>query len=284
GLTSWDFGELPAFVTRRVGGVELRSYPALVDRRTCVDLVLLETAHAAAVATRAGVRRLLAIAARRTLAAIVPQLPAAFPHVDGTLPSRSESETFREHVLARILDQAFGLDDGSALPRTKNELEARLAQGTPRLPATFRLVTDVVAAAATELARTLKALTAASKLPSGRAAIQDIRGQLELLFPSDLMASVELARLSHYPRYLRAAQSRLERAVANPRKDADKLAPLTALLTDFMRKRATAQNRAAVRELEWAFEELRVAIFAPELKTALPVALPKLAAAVSALR
>ena len=40
GLTTWDFGELPAFVVRRVAGTAVRSYPALVDRGTTVDLVL----------------------------------------------------------------------------------------------------------------------------------------------------------------------------------------------------------------------------------------------------
>src|SRR5450432_419659 len=44
GLTSWDFGELPAFIGRRVQGAELRAYPALIDRQKSVDLSLLESA------------------------------------------------------------------------------------------------------------------------------------------------------------------------------------------------------------------------------------------------
>src|SRR5688500_8297808 len=64
GLTAWDFGELPAFITQRVSGTEVRSYPALVDRGTSVDLVLLESAGAADTASRAGVRRLLILGAR----------------------------------------------------------------------------------------------------------------------------------------------------------------------------------------------------------------------------
>ncbi len=41
GLTSWDFGELPPFIARQVSGAEVRTYPALVDRGTSVDLALL---------------------------------------------------------------------------------------------------------------------------------------------------------------------------------------------------------------------------------------------------
>ena len=51
-----------------------------------------------------------------------------------------------------------------------------------------------------------------------------------------------------------------------------------------MTVRAPGQDRAAVEELEWTFEELRVAVFAPELKTPVAVSLPKIAAAVASLR
>ena len=98
------------------------------------------------------------------------------------------------------------------------------------------------------------------------------------------MTRIPLATLEHYPRYLRAAQARLARAVTDPRKDIDKLAPFTKLWTAFAAKRATARDVAAVTELRWAFEELRVAIFAPELKTPTPVSIAKVSAAIGALR
>src|SRR5262249_37908816 len=34
GLVAWDFGDLPAFVARRVSGMEVRTHPAIVDRGT----------------------------------------------------------------------------------------------------------------------------------------------------------------------------------------------------------------------------------------------------------
>ncbi len=37
GLRTWDFGDLAAFVERRVSGALVRSYPAIVDRGTSVD-------------------------------------------------------------------------------------------------------------------------------------------------------------------------------------------------------------------------------------------------------
>jgi ATP-dependent helicase HrpA len=98
------------------------------------------------------------------------------------------------------------------------------------------------------------------------------------------MEWVPLAQLEHFPRYLRAAQARLGRAVSDPRKDMDKLAPFATLWSSFLAKRGSVRDQGAAAELRWAFEELRVAIFAPELKTPVSVSLPKVAAALAALR
>jgi ATP-dependent helicase HrpA len=152
------------------------------------------------------------------------------------------------------------------------------------MAAAFTRVERAVALASSELQATLRALDSASKHPSGTAASQEIRAQIELLFPQDALASVELARLEHYPRYLRAAQARLTRAISDPRKDADKLAPFAPLWQTFLNKQSAATERAAARSLRWSFEELRVAIFAPELKPALPVTLASVQLALSTLR
>jgi ATP-dependent helicase HrpA len=140
------------------------------------------------------------------------------------------------------------------------------------------------AAAAAELDKTLSSLRAAAKHPSGRAAVEDMFAQLEELFPQDLIAWAPLARLEHYPRYLRAVQARLARAVTDPPKDAGKLAQVAPLWTQFLAKRKVAKDRTAADELRWMFEELRVAIFAPELKTPAPVSTAKVSASLALLK
>ena len=284
GLTTWDFGELAPFVVRRVGGADVRSYPALVDRGKTVDLVLEASAPAAAIATRAGVRRLLMLGARQAISAFTPRLPPAFARADGAPSARAEMDAFRDRLVQRIVDAAFGLTEDAELPRTKASFDRLLTAGAPRIASAFALFAEAIKPVSAELDRTLTALRNASKHPSGRAAVLDLHGQLAGLFPADLMATIPLPRLEQYPRYLRAMQARLARAVTDPMKDAGKLDPFTKLHASFDKKRASARDAGAVSELRWLFEELRVAIFAPELKTAVPVSLPKITAAVAALR
>jgi ATP-dependent helicase HrpA len=284
GLSSWDFGDLPRFVNRKVSGNELRSYPALIDRGASVDLTLLETAAAADTATRAGVRRLFSLAARKLVAAITTRLPPALPRPRGGMISRADHEHFRALVLSRILDEAMRLGDDADLPRDRHAFDDLVAAGAPRLPAAFEAFTDAIKATATEVEQTLKAIDSASKQPSGKGAIVDMRAQLDLLLPPDLLSWVPLGQLAHYPRYLKAIRARLTRAIADPRKDADKLATFSPAWTAYLAKKDAVKDRQSVEELRWAFEELRVAVFAPELKTAVPVSVQRVTVSVGALR
>jgi ATP-dependent helicase HrpA len=278
GLTAWDFGELSPFVVRRVAGTDLRAYPAIVDNGSSVDLGLLESSAAAEAASRKGIRRLFTLAARRELSAISPRLPRPLASPAGAMESRALRDNFQARLLARIVDGAFQLEEGSPLPRTKAAFDAQLSAGIPKLDGLFRLWSQNLSVAALELDKTLAALKSAAKHPSGRAAILDIHAQLDALVPPDLLAWIPLTRLEHYPRYLRAAQTRLARAVTDPRKDAEKVAPVAALWATFLAKQQRARDDevADVREIRWMFEELRVAVFAPELKTPVPVSAKRL--------
>jgi ATP-dependent helicase HrpA len=228
--------------------------------------------------------RLLALATRRQIAPLADALPGAFPKLSGAPVSRSEEAAFRESVVARALTLSFGLREERPLPRTKAEFDALLAQGNTQLAGSFRAISGAIAAASTELGRTLAALKQAEKQPSGKAAVVEIRNQLELLFPPNLLATIELERLASFPRYLRAAQIRLGRAVTDPRRDAEKFAPFAPHWAAFLAKRASAGDRESTLALRWAFEELRIAIFAPELKPALPVSVASVSALLHALR
>src|SRR6188768_2326848 len=207
GITSWDFGDLPVFVVRRVVGTELRAYPALVDRGKSLDLKLLETESAAEAATRFGIRRLLALSAQRSLAVYGKQCPSPLALRAAFLTPRAEVESFRDSFILRVVEEAFGCGEGAELPRSKAAFDAMLAHGTPRIAAAFKTLERATLLASAELQLTLRALDSATKHPSATAASTEIRAQLEQLFPPALLETVALARLEQFPRYLRAIQA-----------------------------------------------------------------------------
>ena len=196
GITSWDFGELPSFIVRRVLGTELRSYPALIDRSKSVDLSLLETEQAAQMATRLGVRRLFALSAHRQLSVFAKQCPPPFSLRAAFSIPRVELEAFRESFMARVVEEAFGCVQGAPLPRDKASFDAQLSAGTARIAPAFKALERATLAAAAELQATLRALDGASKHPSATAASAEIRAQLApaLLARSDRNRAVCPAR------------------------------------------------------------------------------------------
>ncbi|MGC4088125.1 MAG: DUF3418 domain-containing protein [Polyangiaceae bacterium] len=283
-VVAWDFDELPRFVTRRVHGVELRSFPALVDCQKSVAVRLFEAQPLADAAHREGVRRLLQFAAKAPLAGLAKRVPAPFTRRPGLPAPRAEVEAFRELVLGRVVSDAFELHDDKSLPWSRVDFERVLARGLSRLQAVFDATRRAIEATDVELEKTQRALDGAAKHPSGTAAAADIRLQLEQLFPGDLLLHVDAARLAQFPRYLRAAQARLSRAIQEPRKDASKAEPFVPLWRTFLEKRAGVRDQDAARRLHFVLEELRVALFAPELKPAQAVSIASVRLALQALR
>jgi len=284
GMTSWACSELPPFITREILGVAMRGYPALLDRGKSVDLALLESEAIAESEHRAGVRRLLLLAASSQVSVLAKRVPAPFTRRKGLAVSASERAAFGDLVLSRVIEEAFELRPAASIPRSKVQFERLLALGLPRIGAVFEAVTRIFSNVATEHDKLLAATQNASKHPSGAVVTADIHLQLEQLFSPVLLTRIALQRLQHYPRYLQAAQIRLQRAVIDPRKDAAKAEPLLPLCKALRGKAGTTQDQPSFDQALWVLEELRVSLFAPELKSAQAASLAAAAQAVACVR
>jgi len=112
-------------------------------------------------------------------------------------------------------------------------------------------------------------------------ACADIGAQLAELMPKRFIANTPFERLQHYPRYLKAIGLRLEKARSDPARDARLMADWQGLGKPWERERnamlkSGQQGDAFLDEFRWLLEELRVALFAQELKTSSPVSVKRL--------
>jgi ATP-dependent helicase HrpA len=110
------------------------------------------------------------------------------------------------------------------------------------------------------------------RLPGIRqpAAHADLEAQLARLIYRGFVLDTPAASLAQLPRYLKAAQLRLDKLAREPGRDAARLVELTPHLKriqNYCPDRATA----AFSEYRWLVEELRVSLFAQELGTAAKV-------------
>ncbi len=78
--------------------------------------------------------------------------------------------------------------------------------------------------------------------------------------------------MPHLPRYLKAMRLRAERLRHDATRDQARMLTVRGYWREYLKLKASGNaDPAALDELRWLIEELRVSLFAQELKTAEPV-------------
>jgi ATP-dependent helicase HrpA len=275
GIRAWDFGDLPEKLSFKRGGRALTGYPALVDEGASVAIRLFDLEPAAQEAMRGGVRRLLRIALREQMRQL-EKGPPGFLQAALQLRTAVSADALRDDLLNAISDRAFIADD--ALPRTQKAFDAQRARARTRLPAVSEAAMRLLTTIAADYQR-VAARLASIKGPLAKPAA-DIRTQLSRLIYPGFFSATPWEQLAHVPRYLKAMEVRLDKYGNSPERDA-KHTESIAQLTRRLDERIDKQRKAGVSdprldEFRWHLEELRVSLFAQELKTPYPVSYKRL--------
>ncbi len=270
GLKRWEFGDLPETLTIVRGGARRTGYPALIDETDSVALALLDTPEAAAASTRKGVIRLIRIALKHALAQREKD-SSAVARAALALRNTVPADALHQDVLAAVYDRAFVGDD--PLPRSERSFEEQVKRGRTRLPAVAegaaRLLGDI-AAAHLAVSQRLARLNAGL----GRLAAE-VRAQRDALVHPGFFSATPWPQLAHLPRYLEALDRRLAKFAERPERDAKHALQVAELWQHYYdrrdRNRRAGRDEPALEALRWMIEELRVSLFAQELKTPYPV-------------
>jgi ATP-dependent RNA helicase HrpA len=263
--TGWTMGDLAEIMEIEREGRTLVGYPALVDAEDAVTLQVFDSPEKARDAHRAGVLRLLAIAFRDRIR-----------DLERTLSKDVLLGPLKGEIVAAALARTFLQD---SVPMTQAEFARRLDEGRNRFTLIAQEIARTAAGILAERAALQKKLNAVEKaLPQ---TAQDVAQQLARLLTTGWLARTPWERLQHLPRYLKAAALRLDKLRADPARDA-RLAGELASLEQPYRREAAARARhgatdAAFEQFGWLLEELRVSLFAQELKTPVPVSVKRLA-------
>ena len=269
GARSWDFGTLPREIDLRGSGV--RAYPALVDEGETVGVRVLETPEAQAEAMAAGTRRLLLLTVPSPLRGVLDRLPrnaqlalAGAPHGSVRAVLEDAQTAAIDALVARAGGPAW---DEAAFRRLRDHVAGELHGETTRIVEQIARILD----AARDVQRRLEPLTAEAVAPARR----DVEAQLRRLVAPGFATASGAGRLADVERYLQAAARRLERLPDNPARDLDRMRAIHEL--EALHRRRLDEwppgrpLPAALREVPWMLEELRVNQFAQGLGTRGPV-------------
>ncbi|MGI8896376.1 MAG: ATP-dependent RNA helicase HrpA, partial [Casimicrobiaceae bacterium] len=269
-VKSWDFGDLPETLAIARHGQRLTGYPALIDDGAEVSVALLDTRQAADTATRQGVLRLMRLTLKSATASF-DRGGAGFAQTALQLKTTVPTDQLLADVLAAVVDRAFLGDD--PLPRTERAFAEQVRRARARLPAVAAGGFTLLQAIATEHF-TLSQRLAKMAAPHARFAA-DVRAQRDALVHPGFYAATPWAKLQHLPRYLKALDRRLVRFAERPERDARHAEQVAALWQRYRKRierdRQSGNRDAALEEFRWLLEELKVSLFAQELKTPFPV-------------
>ena len=283
GITRWDFGDLPEHVEVKRPGITLKGYPALVDRGDGVSLRLLESPDAAREATRAGTRRLFMLQVGQEMKYLARHLPG----IDRSClfyATIGPCDDLRRDLLSVIVDRALYDDDPpeSTPIRSQEDFAARAESGWRRLSAASQEVCGLVGQVLEQHHELTRRLSAPFP-PMLAASVADMREQLAHLFPRGFVVTTPFHWLRQFPRFLKAVEVRLRKLTnAGAARDAQGLMDVRPLWESYLRKarhhREAGTRDPALEQFRWLLEELRVSLFAQELKTSVPVSTKRLQA------
>ena len=270
-VTAWDIGTLPESIKFARGKQQLTGYLGLQKEKDGrIALRLFDTSDAAEQAHRLGVIELMKLQLKEQVKDLnkgiqgFTQAAMLLKHIN--------ADTLCDDLTQAVCDRAFIGED--ELPRNEKAFKEQIKRARSRLPAVKEA-----------LSRYLQETAAAYAELNGKLGKHPLthlmRQRLQTLLAAGFATRTPWAQWPRLPIYLKAMTLRLEKYSGNPARDAAREADIQELeqmwqeKTDGLVKQGqpVSDDLAAFR---WMIEELRVSLFAQELKTPHPVSVKRL--------
>ena len=273
GCIQWAFEDLPETYSFIQGGQQFMGYPALVDEGDAVGVRIFDTESKASQHHTAGLMRLFALQLRKECTYISKNMSqsAAIELSYNRLPKHPiiietlQGSSYKDDMLKLILYSVFV--DGKTI-RTQAEFEQSLRDNKANLVSVANEA-DKIALEIMTLYTAIK--TALQRLNANDPLVKDINEQLDVLIYAGFIRNTPYTQLKVIPRYLKAAQYRLDKHDNNAQKVQEVNRYAVRYWKDIEKK---AKKDTIIPEhdsFRWALEEFRVSLFAQQLKTAYPV-------------
>ncbi|MRV76025.1 ATP-dependent RNA helicase HrpA [Duganella sp. FT92W] len=270
-ITGWTFGELPELLEITQGKLTLIGFPALVDKGSHCDLEVFDDPSVAERTHRIGLRRLFALQMKDQIKFIEKSIPN-LQQMGMQFMAMGTQEELRDQIINKALDIACLQDP---LPADAASFTKRKDEGKSRLVLLVNEVARLLSQVLTEyhgLPKRLQNINAQ--------VASDMQQQLQGLVHKRFLLDTDYSQLAHFPRYLKAMNVRLEKLRGDPARDAKLMAEWQTAAAPYQRlmrdKSAGRNTDPKLVEFRWMLEELRVSLFAQELRTPMPVSVKRL--------
>ena len=266
-VNDWNFGDLPDSVDIEKSGMTMQGYPALQANAKGVGIKLFATPSAAASAMPIGLRALY----KEVLKEEMRYLQRKLPNIN-VLSLRftpfGKKQTLIDDLINAAIDETFIAD--APLPRTRDAFMRQLQDNRSRLVGVAGELCDIVGRIFERHRQVAKRLDGSMSL-SWIEPAKDIKEQVASLIFAGFVTATGQQRLNRVPLYFQGMDKRLDAIDKAPDKDRRRRSEFLPVWERFLalpvNKDDDPDYRAAHLALRWAFEELRISLFAQDLGT-----------------
>ncbi|MDF7676298.1 ATP-dependent RNA helicase HrpA [Neisseriaceae bacterium ESL0693] len=270
-ITRWDFGTLPDKIKFARGQQQLTGYLGLQQQKDgSISLHLFDTEDAARQAHRQGVVALLALHMKEQVKDLHKGL-ADFNQI-AMLLKQLGTDKLRQDLTQAALNRALLGDDEA--PRDEKTFQAQIKRARSRLPAVKTALNQYVLQVA-------QAYSSVNHQLGKHPLTSLLRQQLNQLIFEGFITATPWTQWPRLPVYLQAMIKRMEKYGSNSVRDQAREHEIEELTQQWQNKIKQYQHENQVIPeyvdlFQWKIQELRVSLFAQELKTPYPVSVKRL--------
>ncbi len=277
GCIAWAFDDLPDTWQFMQKGQSFIGYPAIIDEGETIGVRIIETQYKADLAHFDGLSKLYQLQCRKDAqyisknSGVSPALQLAYNQLaKHPLLAERVGGDFKADYLFAIFSSVFV--EGQTI-RNQAQFEAQLAAKKSNLVTVANQLGKQLA----EIMADYQQLRLRLKQPAIAPVLrQDVEQQLALLLYSGFVRYTPMSQISAISRYLKAIVFRLEKQKPD-NGDVQGLYRLSKHYWLSVEKQLKTQIPQPERDLfRWQLEELRVSLFAQQLKTPYPVSVQRL--------
>jgi len=189
-----------------------------------------------------------------------------------------QSEDLRGDIITQTFETVF-LQDLNTLPRNEKDFQKLLDKGRAQVVKVGKHIADKTLEALksySELQQTISGIKAVALKP----VVDDIQQQMNQLMFAGFVLQTPARWLPHLPRFIQAANMRLQKAGQNLKQDATQAQAVQQFWQAYLQEKEQRvkhhESTANLVEFRWLLEELRVSLFAQSLKTSVPISIQRL--------
>jgi ATP-dependent helicase HrpA len=276
-ITKWDLDPLPETINFERNQIRYDGFPALVDRDTSVSIKIFDELQAAKHSHRRGLTRLFMLELVEQVKFMERGIKlspvAAFQYVHYFPESKNHTQDAMKTELVYAAFAGTMTESVQVEIRDEAAFSAARVAGKAKLAGNVQALTQAMEESFTASAEIRKLLNE-RYVKSWEHIGPEIEDQLQHLFEPEFLRDVPMAQLLQFPRYLKGIVLRLNKArLGSMERDIEQARSIRPLWQNALKLKDRLEPKAA--EYRWMIEELRVSLFAQELRTPFPVSVKR---------